>query len=224
MSVGRSLGSGRNRPLPRLSSPCIAPLGKHIHDRYDRRSRSPLRGKSLWDEHLVRYVNWSANQGVVGSNPPRRAKYHGLKPPPRWLFPLMQGNLQETPGIPMTFCDLPAASKVLIVQVRISLNHFKRRPSTQGLQHIQSCTVVRMPTRPGVPQIVPAKSRPHSSIAITSVPDGRQLLSTAIAACDTAEPFRRPDAYRPRSYSTATAFRRRTRCRRVRHPDTISYT
>ena len=35
---------------------------KHLPDRCDRRSRSSLRGKSLWDEHLVRYLRWYSNR------------------------------------------------------------------------------------------------------------------------------------------------------------------
>ena len=41
----------------------LALLCKHIPDRYDRRkSLWDDQGKSLWDEHLVRYVGWYSNR------------------------------------------------------------------------------------------------------------------------------------------------------------------
>ena len=48
------LGLKRNFQLmPDAQSPAL--LCKHIPNRYDRR-------KSLWDEHLVRYVGWYSNR------------------------------------------------------------------------------------------------------------------------------------------------------------------
>ena len=52
-------------------------LCKHIPDRYDQ-------GKSLWDEHLVRYVGWYSNR-------PRQGNLGAAHP---------QGLRSRSPGVP----------------------------------------------------------------------------------------------------------------------------
>jgi hypothetical protein len=59
---------------------------------------------------------------------------------------------------------LPIRRQVICGQMRVSLHHLRARPAAHFLQRKERRTVLHVPTRPGVPQIVPAKVfNPHLS-------------------------------------------------------------